>query len=85
MTIRNHTGNRSLAAKSATPFSAPVWSAAMAAVVLLGDSIFDNGAYTQGEPDVVTHLGTVLPAGARAMLLAKDGAIAKVILRDHGL
>ena len=50
-------------------------------IVLLGDSIFDNGAYTQGEPDVVTHLRTLLPAGARAMLLAKDGAIAKVILR----
>jgi hypothetical protein len=43
-------------------------------IVLLGDSIFDNGAYTQGEPDVVTHLRTLLPAGARATLLAKDGA-----------
>jgi hypothetical protein len=43
-------------------------------IVLLGDSIFDNAAYTQGEPDVVTHLRTLLPAGARATLLAKDGA-----------
>ena len=25
-------------------------------VVLLGDSIFDNGAYTQGGPDVITQL-----------------------------
>ena len=43
-------------------------------IVLLGDSIFDNAAYTQGEPDVVAHLRTLLPAGARATLLAQDGA-----------
>jgi hypothetical protein len=43
-------------------------------IVLLGDSIFDNGAYTRGEPDVVMHLRTLLPAGVRATLLAKDGA-----------
>jgi hypothetical protein len=42
-------------------------------IVLLGDSTFDNAAYTQGEPDVVTHLRALLPAGARATLLAKDG------------
>ncbi len=44
-------------------------------LVLLGDSIFDNAAYTSGEPDVVTHLRALLPAGARATLLAVDGAI----------
>ena len=44
-------------------------------LVLLGDSIFDNAAYTSGEPDVVTHLRALLPAGARATLLASDGAI----------
>jgi GDSL-like Lipase/Acylhydrolase family len=43
-------------------------------VVLLGDSIFDNSSYTRGEPDVVTHLRSVLPAGARATLCAVDGA-----------
>ena len=43
-------------------------------VVLLGDSIFDNGAYTAGEPDVVTHLRSMLPPGDRATLLAVDGA-----------
>ena len=32
-------------------------------VVLLGDSIFDDASYTQGLPDVVTHLRTVLPQG----------------------
>jgi hypothetical protein len=43
-------------------------------VVLLGDSIFDNAAYTGGEPDVVSHLRSVLPAHWRAELLAVDGA-----------
>jgi lysophospholipase L1-like esterase len=43
-------------------------------VVLLGDSIFDNSAYTGGEPDVVAHLRTLLPAAWTATLLAVDGA-----------
>lgn len=43
-------------------------------VALLGDSIFDNSAYTQGAPDVVTHLRSLLSPG-RAMLLAIDGSI----------
>ena len=44
-------------------------------VVLLGDSIFDNAAYVPGGPDVVTHLGGLLPDGWRATLLAVDGAV----------
>jgi hypothetical protein len=43
-------------------------------VALLGDSIFDNGAYTGGEPDVVTHLRDLLPHGWRTTLYAVDGA-----------
>ena len=46
----------------------------MTHIVLLGDSIFDNGSYTGAEPDVVTHLRTLLPEGSRATLLAVDGA-----------
>jgi lysophospholipase L1-like esterase len=46
-------------------------------IVLLGDSIFDNSSYTGGEPDVVTHLRGLLPAGVRATLLAVDGAITR--------
>ena len=46
-------------------------------IALLGDSIFDNSSYTRGEPDVVTHLRALLPAGARATLLAVDGAITR--------
>src|SRR3712207_6320540 len=44
-------------------------------VVLLGDSIFDNAAYTGREPDVVHHLRSVLPSGWKASLLAVDGAV----------
>jgi hypothetical protein len=43
-------------------------------VVLLGDSIFDNAAYTRGDPDVLTHLRGTLPAGWGATLCAVDGA-----------
>jgi hypothetical protein len=43
-------------------------------VVLLGDSIFDNQVYTGGEPDVVSHLRSMIPAGWEATLLAVDGS-----------
>ena len=43
-------------------------------VVLLGDSIFDNAAYTGTEPDVVSHLRSLLSPGQEATLLAVDGA-----------
>lgn len=43
-------------------------------IVLLGDSIFANVAYTGGEPDVAAHLRTLLPAGWTATLAARDGA-----------
>jgi hypothetical protein len=47
----------------------------MGHIVLLGDSIFDNGRYVPGEPDVVEQLRAVLPAGWRATLRAVDGAV----------
>jgi hypothetical protein len=43
-------------------------------VALLGDSIFDNGVYTRGEPAVIDHLRTFLPSGWNATLCAVDGA-----------
>jgi lysophospholipase L1-like esterase len=43
-------------------------------VVLLGDSILDNAAYTRGRPDVVSQLRRMLPDGWRATLCAVDGA-----------
>ena len=44
-------------------------------IVLLGDSIFDNASYTSGEPDVITHLRSILPDGHTASLLAVDGSM----------
>lgn len=43
--------------------------------VLLGDSIFDNSAYTGGAPDVVTHLRRLLHSSWRTTLCAEDGAV----------
>ena len=43
-------------------------------IVLLGDSIFDNGAYVSGGPDVVRQLRRLLPHDWRATLCAVDGA-----------
>jgi lysophospholipase L1-like esterase len=54
----------------------------MTHVVLLGDSIFDNGAYTRGGPDVVTQLRGLLPDGWRATLLAVDGDTTAGIARQ---
>jgi hypothetical protein len=46
-------------------------------IVLLGDSILDNGAYTGGGPDVVTQVRTLLPCGWQATLCAVDGAVTR--------
>jgi hypothetical protein len=43
-------------------------------LILLGDSIFDNGDYTRGGPDVIAQVRELLPKGWRATLLALDGA-----------
>jgi hypothetical protein len=45
-------------------------------IVLLGDSILDNGAYVGEGPAVIEQLGQHLPAGARATLNAIDGSLA---------
>jgi hypothetical protein len=49
-------------------------AAYMTHIVLLGDSIFDNGRYVPGGPSVIEHLRRCLPSGSRAALLARDGA-----------
>ena len=51
-------------------------------IALLGDSIFDNAAYTRGLPDVVAQLRGMLPPGAQASLLAVDGAMARDVPRQ---
>ena len=43
-------------------------------LVLVGDSIFDNAAYTGGGPDVVSQVRKMLPTGWTASLSAVDGA-----------
>lgn len=48
----------------------------MAHIVLLGDSIFDNGHYVPGGPDVAEQLRRALPRDCQVTLLACDGAIA---------
>jgi lysophospholipase L1-like esterase len=55
----------------------------MGHVVLLGDSVFDNGAYVgRGEPDVVRQLRGRLPAGWAATLAAVDGAVTDGVRRQ---
>ena len=44
-------------------------------IALLGDSIFDNRAYTDGDPDVVNHLRDIMPSPWRASLYAIDGDV----------
>jgi hypothetical protein len=49
-------------------------------VILLGDSIFDNGRYTGGGPAVITQLREWMPPGWKASLLAADGATIEGVL-----
>ena len=51
-------------------------------IVLLGDSIFDNGAYVGGAPDVVRQLRSELPDGWSATLVAVDGAVTDSVHRQ---
>jgi hypothetical protein len=51
-------------------------------VVLLGDSIFDNGAYTSGGPDVVSHLRRLVQPEWQVSLLAEDGATTADLTRQ---
>lgn len=51
-------------------------------VVLLGDSIFDNGAYTSGGPDVAAQLRGELSADWTTTLLAVDGDVAAGVVRQ---
>jgi len=44
-------------------------------ICLLGDSILDNSAYTNGQPSVVDHLNQILGSSHQATLLAVDGSL----------
>lgn len=54
----------------------------MSHLVLLGDSIFDNAAYTGREPDVITHVRSILPARWKATLCAVDGSTTEDLPRQ---
>lgn len=49
----------------------------MAHIVLLGDSIFDNIAYTGDALDVISHLKNSIPQDWQATLKAVDGSVAE--------
>jgi hypothetical protein len=51
-------------------------------IALLGDSIFDNRAYTGGAPDVVGHLSELLPPSWQATLCAVDGSTAANLVKQ---
>jgi hypothetical protein len=65
---------RRFLAQSATLLAGIPIIQSMRHVVLLGDSIFDNGSYTGGKPGVIAQVRAYLPAGWKATLLAVDGA-----------
>ena len=44
-------------------------------IVLIGDSVFDNGVYVPGQPDVLSQLQSVLPDDWTATRVAQDGAV----------
>jgi hypothetical protein len=55
----------------------------MSHVVLLGDSVFDNGVYVgRDEPDVAMQLRGRLPAGWEVTLAAVDGAVVADVPRQ---
>ena len=56
--------------------------AATGHVVLLGDSVLDNGAYVPGEPDVVAQLRAELGSAWAATLLAVDGDVVDGVARQ---
>lgn len=70
---------RSFLAQSLALLASPTALASMPHIVLLGDSIFDNGSYTNGGPDVIAQVRDVLPGGWKASLLAVDGATTRSI------
>ena len=52
----------------------------MTHVVLLGDSVFDNGVYVAPGPDVIRQLRSRLAGGGAANLLAVDGHVTRDVL-----
>ncbi len=49
-------------------------------IVLVGDSVLDNGAYIGGGPDIQQQLAEELGSGSEVQLLAVDGAVTDDVL-----
>src|SRR4051812_44097350 len=85
-TAAPHRSRREVVIAAAAELALPIGPAhgtrQMQHVTLLGDSVFDNGAYVGRGPDVVTQLRQQLPAGWRATLAAVDGGVIRDIPRQ---
>jgi len=51
-------------------------------IVLMGDSVFDNGAYVPSGASVLDVLSPLMTGGDRVTLLASDGAMTNDVLRQ---
>jgi lysophospholipase L1-like esterase len=51
-------------------------------LVLLGDSIFDNGVYVPGHPDVVRQVRSAFEPAGQASLVAVDGNVTRDVERQ---
>lgn len=51
-------------------------------ITLIGDSVFDNAAYTGGAPDVQSNLRGLLPAGWEVTLCAVEGTTTDDVRRQ---
>ena len=54
----------------------------MAHIVLLGDSILDNKAYIENEPDVIASLQNIIPNDWQATLKAIDGSLIESVSKQ---
>jgi hypothetical protein len=74
-TRRTVLGGALLSAAALSLMQRPAKPSTSQHIVLLGDSIFDNGAYVGGGPDVISQLRARLPANSHATLIAVDGSV----------
>src|SRR3954447_8298228 len=85
-TAAPHRSRREVVIAAAAGLALPIGPAhgtrQMKHVTLLGDSVFDNGAYVGGRLDVLAQLRQRLPAGWRATLVAVDGGVIRDIPRQ---
>jgi hypothetical protein len=51
-------------------------------IVLLGDSVFDNGAYVNGGLDVIAQVRLRIPDGWKASLRAADGSLVENVRKQ---